>query len=73
MKNLNVLLTLLLFSNIALSYQDMDIDGVDDSVDWCPNSPFDELVDEFGCSKSQKPSKSYGHFTVKLGTDFFYR
>jgi hypothetical protein len=28
---------------------------VDDTIDMCKDTPFDELVDENGCSKTQKP------------------
>jgi len=66
-----IILIFLLLSNIALSYQDLDIDGVDDSIDRCPNTPFDELVDENGCSTTEKPTTNYGHLTLKVGTDTF--
>ena len=72
MKQLNIVLFfLLLLSDIALSYQDLDIDGVDDSIDRCLETPFDELVDEKGCSKSQNPTIDYGEITLKIGTDIF--
>jgi len=67
-------LVVILATSGAFAYQDFDIDGVDDSVDLCPNTPFDELVDENGCSKSQKPKRSrreYGHLTLKVGTDIY--
>jgi len=48
----------LLLLNYLYSYEDFDIDGVDDSIDRCLNTPFDEIVDEMGCSKSQKPEKA---------------
>ena len=31
-------------------YIDSDLDGVDDRVDICPNTPFSDIVDERGCS-----------------------
>jgi hypothetical protein len=70
-RHLNSILVLILFSNNLLSRQDLDIDGVYDNVDRCLNTPFDELVDRDGCSKSQKPSLNYGDFTIKVGSDFF--
>jgi len=70
-KQSKIILSFLLLSNLAFSYQDIDIDGVDDSVDMCQNTPFDELVDEKGCSKTQKPTTNYGHLTLKIGTDIF--
>jgi hypothetical protein len=39
---------------------DSDLDGVPDSIDKCPNTPFLAIVDENGCAKSQlKPKLSY--------------
>ncbi len=58
--------SLLLVSTAAVAYQDNDIDGVDDSIDRCLNTPFVELVDEHGCTYG----KSYlGAFTLKVGGD----
>jgi len=74
MKKVYLSLILLLATNGAFAYQDYDIDGIDDSVDLCPNTPFDELVDKNGCSKSQKPQKNikdYGHLTLKVGTNIY--
>jgi len=71
MKQFNIVLFFLLLCDIALSYQDLDIDGVDDSVDRCLETPFDELVDEYGCSKSEKSSTNYGNLRLKIGTDIF--
>jgi len=34
-------------------YSDYDVDGVEDSVDKCPNTPFDVLVDESGCEEGK--------------------
>jgi predicted porin len=62
-------LLLLLTNAYLLSYQDLDIDGVDDSIDLCPNTPFDETVDKRGCSKSQTPKNKSGIVTIKLGVD----
>ena len=33
---------------------DEDKDGIDDSVDVCPNTPEGEKVDQNGCSEKQK-------------------
>lgn len=44
-------LYMMLFSVLFLyGYVDSDLDGVDDSVDKCPNTPFSDLVDESGCT-----------------------
>ncbi len=41
------LFTIMLFAN---EYHDEDLDGVPDSIDRCPHTPFSDIVDEFGCS-----------------------
>ena len=47
-----------LLVNISLqastSYVDYDLDGVEDTMDLCPNTPFDVLVDEHGCDMNKK-------------------
>jgi hypothetical protein len=43
-------LTLLLFTTLLLAYEDSDLDGVENTLDRCPNTPFSELVDINGCS-----------------------
>jgi hypothetical protein len=57
---------ILLLSTLSFSYQDSDIDGVEDSLDRCPNSSFDEAVDENGCAPSQH---YFGVLTLLLGSD----
>jgi len=37
----------------AYAYSDYDVDGVEDSVDACPNTPFDMTVDETGCEEGR--------------------
>ncbi|MBI4151291.1 hypothetical protein HY492_04135, partial [Candidatus Woesearchaeota archaeon] len=41
---------------VCRSETDEDEDGVPDARDNCPGTPFGELVDEFGCSASQRHS-----------------
>jgi len=49
----------------AYSYSDYDVDGVEDSVDDCPNTPFDKTVDESGCEEG----RSYmGNLTLLSGS-----
>lgn len=48
--NKNILLILLLSSLSLFAYSDYDLDGVDDKIDQCPNTPFSDLVDINGCS-----------------------
>ncbi len=45
------LLIIVLFSVTLLAqYGDQDLDGVPDSLDRCPNTPFSDIVDRYGCS-----------------------
>lgn len=61
------LLFLLIFSTTLLfSYIDSDIDGVEDIYDRCPNTPFDQMADEFGCSNKQEYK---GELTISAGSD----
>ena len=45
-----VLLLLVLSLLFANKYNDKDLDGVPDYMDRCPDTPFSDIVDEFGCS-----------------------
>ncbi len=58
---------LLLFFTTIQAYQDYDIDGVDDTIDRCPNTSFDVIVDEFGCDLNKK-EQYYGNFSLQIGT-----
>lgn len=58
--------SLILLSSLSCAYQDSDIDGVEDSLDKCPNSSFDEIVDENGCSSNQH---YLGGLTLLIGSD----
>jgi len=49
------------------AYVDNDLDGVDDSVDLCPNTPFEILVDEKGCNIAKKRSFVNGSWTLQAG------
>jgi len=49
MKRLIALL-LLILSLQANEYNDDDLDGVPNYLDRCPNTPFSDIVDEYGCS-----------------------
>jgi hypothetical protein len=49
------------------AFEDNDIDGVSNSKDLCPNTSFDEMVDENGCPENQK---YLGELTLILGSDF---
>ncbi|MCK9454878.1 DUF3187 domain-containing protein [Sulfurimonas sp.] len=62
----------LIFLTTALlslqAYSDYDMDGVEDSVDRCPNTPFNELVDIYGCTI--KKAWSEEHFSIIYGIGF---
>jgi len=50
------LMTLFLLCTTTIygyAYSDFDVDGVEDSIDECPNTPFDILVDETGCEEGK--------------------
>ena len=66
MINYRVIFTIFLFSSWLFGYEDSDIDGVDDSIDLCPDTSFDELVDEDGCPQS---NAYWGTVTLQIGTD----
>lgn len=62
-------LILITAASLSLSaYSDYDMDGVDDSNDRCPNTPFNELVDIKGCTV--KTLASEHHFDVIYGLSF---
>ena len=63
------ILTILILCSLSFAYQDADIDGVDDSIDKCPNTPFDALVDERGCSDSDNYN---GVLTFKIGSEISF-
>lgn len=66
MKCKKIILLLLLCYTITYAYQDYDIDGVEDSIDKCPNTSFDKLVDEFGCPQDDS---YFGTLMIKVGSD----
>jgi hypothetical protein len=52
----------------SFAFIDEDLDGVDDSVDKCPNTPFDQLVNKYGCPL--KKEEKVGSFYLKIGGGF---
>jgi len=62
-KFLLLVMPLILFAN----FTDNDLDGVDDSVDKCLNTPFNAIVDKYGCTKRllnfSKKEKNIDFFT----------
>ncbi len=60
-------ITLFLLLSVSLiAYSDMDMDGVADKDDQCPNTSLTELVDLRGCTI--KNLKSPHHFDLSFGT-----
>lgn len=54
----------------ATSYIDEDLDGVEDTIDLCPDTPFDILVDEHGCNIDKTiPGKLTLQFGVTQSND----
>ena len=49
------------------AFNDDDIDGVANSQDLCPNTSFDDIVDEDGCPQNQNDR---GEITLILGSNF---
>lgn len=64
-----LLLLSLLFVNLLASV-DSDMDGVDNDVDQCPNTPFFELVDKTGCTTRKLSLKAEHHFDIMLGAGY---
>ncbi len=58
----------LLFTISLLAYSDFDLDGVDDTIDRCPNTSMTELVDIHGCTI--KNPESEHHFDVIAGASY---
>jgi len=65
MKKSLLLIFLGLFSTTLFAYVDSDMDGVEDAVDRCPNTPFMDLVDIRGCAT--KSLVSPHHFDIIVG------
>lgn len=64
---LNFLLVVFLASSL-FAYVDNDMDGVEDAMDTCPNTPFTDLVDINGCTK--KSLVSAHHFDIIVGATY---
>lgn len=62
------LLSILFFSLRLFAYSDADFDGVEDSIDRCPNTLLTELVDISGCTI--KELESPHHFDVVMGMSY---
>jgi len=67
MKQLLLLPTIFFAINL-LAFTDSDFDGVEDSLDRCPNTPFTDLVDVSGCVK--KSLVSLHHYDIIVGASY---
>lgn len=61
-------LALVFLSSSLFAYVDSDMDGVEDAVDSCPNTPFSDLVDISGCTK--KSLVSPHHYDIIFGASY---
>ena len=61
-----VLIPLLSIVYLCNAFVDEDFDGVDDTVDMCPDTPFDVLVDKNGCPLKEKEID----FFSRIGSGF---
>ena len=65
-----------LLAQVSFAFQDSDLDGVEDSVDRCPNTPILALVDRFGCPVEEKKGRLYlrvgGGFVIDRGNSDLY-
>lgn len=68
MKIGTILFLLLLGLSTLFSYDDFDMDGVDNLHDKCPNTLFSELVDISGCTIESLQSPH--HFDLIVGVDY---
>ena len=68
MKKSILFLAIFLISSTLFAYVDSDMDGVEDRVDRCPNTPFSDLVDIEGCTK--KSLISPHRFDVIVGASY---
>lgn len=68
---LKIFLLFLLFQSLTYAYIDSDFDGVSDSIDACPNTPFSDLVDAKGCSvKKVALAKEVAHLSLIIGSNY---
>ena len=58
----------ILLSLPLLAYQDTDMDGVEDTLDKCPNTPFTALADQDGCTTQSLVSPN--HFDIIVGQSY---
>ena len=73
-KILTISILMMLMATGLYSFSDADMDGVDDSVDRCPNTPLSDLVDIYGCTKEhlefQDAQIPQGYFDFIVGANY---
>ncbi|MEN8302490.1 MAG: DUF3187 family protein [Campylobacterota bacterium] len=67
MKSLLFVASLLMAVSLC-AYTDSDMDGVDDSIDQCPNTPLTDLADISGCTKGSLASPH--HYDIIVGLNY---
>jgi len=66
-----IFLLLAFMQSVSMAYIDSDFDGVSDSRDACPNTPFSELVDAQGCSVRKVPLlKDVAKLSIIIGSSY---
>ena len=72
MKKYLLLMSATLLCTTLFAYSDVDMDGVADSVDKCPNTPLTDLVDINGCTKKtiKISEKTKSHYDVIIGVNY---
>lgn len=65
---MRIFLLNLLMMAALFAYTDSDLDGVEDGIDQCPNTPITELVDINGCSIESL--KSDHHYDIVIGESY---
>jgi hypothetical protein len=65
------LFIILVLQNFVFAYIDSDFDGVEDKYDRCPNTPFSDLVDKYGCTIKKVPIvEAIGELSLIFGANY---
>lgn len=71
-----IMLPFLFSISFGFAFTDNDLDGVEDTIDRCPNTPFTQIVGPDGCPigkiGQEKTSEKKGTFYFKIGGGFDY-
>lgn len=65
---------LIIVCTLALNanFVDNDLDGVDDSIDKCPNTELFDIVDKYGCTTKKLKPKQESKIEYSLSLGYFY-